>query len=210
MNEHTHAHDSHAPVAEESEHSSYAKRAHAIRALLIEKGIVTADGVRRAIEYIDSRSPALGAKVVARAWVDSAFKARLLTDAKAAIAELGIDIGTLSTLVAIENTDKVHNVVVCTLCSCYPRTLLGRPPDWYKSLSYRSRVVIDPRGVLKEFGLDLEQDIEVRVYDSTADMRYLVIPARPSGTERMSEEELAGLATRDSMIGVAKAHTPEK
>ena len=158
---------------------------------------------------MDARTPALGAKVVARAWVDPAFKARLLANAKAAVAELGIDIGSLSTLVAIENTERMHNVVVCTLCSCYPRALLGLPPDWYKSLHYRSRAVVDPRGVLKEFGLELSPDIEVRVYDSTADMRYLVIPARPSGTEQMSEENLARLVTRDSMIGVARARTPD-
>ena len=206
--EHEHSHDAHAPLTGEHELLSYAKRAYAIRSLLIEKGVVTADGIRRAIEYIDSRSPALGAKVIARAWVDPAFKARLLADAKAAIAELGIDIGSLSTLVAIENTEKMHNMVVCTLCSCYPRTLLGVPPDWYKSLNYRSRVVVDPRGVLKEFGLELPSDVEVRVYDSTADMRYLVIPTCPSGTEGMSEEELADLVTRDSMIGVAQARMP--
>lgn len=207
---HDHEHDdAHAPIGDAHEGTSYAKRASAIQALLIEKGIVTADEVRRAVEDMDARTPALGAKVVARAWVDPAFKARLLADAKAAVAELGIDTGSLSTLVAIENSEKVHNVVVCTLCSCYPRSILGLPPDWYKSLSYRSRVVIDPRGVLKEFGLELERDVEVRVYDSTADMRYLVIPARPSGTEGMGEAELANLITRDSMIGVARARTPD-
>jgi nitrile hydratase len=206
--EHDHTHNAHAPITDEQGQSSYAKRAFAIRSLLIEKGIVTADGIRRAIEYMDSRSPALGAKVVARAWVDPAFKTRLLADAKAAITELGIDIGSLNTLVAVENTEQMHNVVVCTLCSCYPRTLLGVPPDWYKSLSYRSRVVVDPRRVLEEFGLALSADIQVRVYDSTADMRYLVIPVRPPGTEGMSEEELANLVTRDSMIGVARACTP--
>ncbi len=206
---HKHGHEAHAPITDEQGLTQYEKRAYAIQALLIEKGIVTADEVRRAIEAMDARTPALGATVVARAWVDPAFKARLLADAKATVAELGIDTGSLNTLVAIENTDTVHNVVVCTLCSCYPRSILGLPPDWYKSLSYRSRVVVDPRGVLKEFGLDLDADIEVRVYDSTADMRYLVIPARPPGTERMSEDELASLITRDSMIGVAKARTPD-
>lgn len=207
--EHGHAHDAHVPITAEHELTYYAKRVSAIQALLIEKGIVTADEVGRAVEDMDARTPALGAKVVARAWVDPVFKARLLADAKAAVAELGIDTGSLSTLVAIENSEKVHNVVVCTLCSCYPRSILGLPPDWYKSLSYRSRVVIDPRGVLKEFGLELERDVEVRVYDSTADMRYLVIPARPSGTEGMGEAELANLITRDSMIGVARARTPD-
>jgi len=206
---HDHEHQAHAPITDEQELTHYEKRVYAIQSLLVEKGVVTADEVRRAVEDMDARTPALGAKVVARAWVDPAFKARLLANAKAAVAELGIDIGSLSTLVAIENTERVHNVVVCTLCSCYPRTLLGLPPDWYKSLHYRSRAVVDPRGVLKEFGLELNPDVEVRVYDSTADMRYLVIPARPPGTEHMSEEHLARLVTRDSMIGVARARTPD-
>ncbi|HJY80596.1 MAG TPA: nitrile hydratase subunit alpha [Candidatus Binatia bacterium] len=210
MHEHEHTHDAHAAITEKNELTYYEKRVYAIQSLLVEKGIVTADEVRRAVEDMDSRTPALGAKVVARAWVDPAFKARLLTDAKAAVAELGIDTGALSTLVAVENTEKLHNVVVCTLCSCYPRSILGVPPDWYKSLSYRSRVVVDPRGVLKEFGLEVEPNVEVRVYDSTADMRYLIIPARPAGTEGMSEEALARLVTRDSMIGVARARRPSE
>jgi nitrile hydratase len=206
MHDHDHSHeDAHAPIADAQGSSYYEKRATAIVSLLIEKGLVTADEVRRTIEQMDERTPALGAKIVARAWVDPAFKARLLNDAKSACAEVGVDTGTLSQIVAIENTDAVHNVVVCTLCSCYPRSILGLPPDWYKSLSYRSRVVKDPRSVLHEFGLDLPADVEVRVYDSTADMRYLVIPARPAGTEDLTEAELAALVTRDSMIGVAKA-----
>jgi nitrile hydratase alpha subunit len=207
--EHSHA-NAHAPITDGHGSSHYEKRATAIMALLIEKGLVTADEVRRTIEQMDERTPALGAKVVARAWVDPAFKARLLTDAKSACAEVGVDAGTLAQIVAIENTDTVHNVVVCTLCSCYPRSILGLPPDWYKSLSYRSRVVKNPREVLHEFGLDLPSAVEVRVYDSTADMRYLVIPARPSGTEHLDEAELAALVTRDSMIGVAKAREPGK
>jgi nitrile hydratase len=146
---------------------------------------------------------------VARAWVDPAFKARLLRDAKAAVTELGVDSGESPVLVAVENTPKIHNVVVCTLCSCYPRGLLGLPPDWYKSLSYRSRTVVEPRAVLREFGLELDPDVEVRVYDSSADMRYLVIPERPPGTESMSEAELASLVTRDSLIGVTKPHPPQ-
>lgn len=202
-------HNGHTPIHDGQELTYYEKRTYAIQSLLIEKGVVTADEVRRAVEDMDSRTPALGARVVARAWVDPAFKARLLTDAKSAVAELGIDVSPLSVLVVVENTDKVHHLVVCTLCSCYPRSILGLPPDWYKSLNYRSRAVVDPRGVLKEFGLELDPDVEVRVLDSTADMRYLVIPARPPGTENMSEEELASLITRDSMIGVAKARTPE-
>lgn len=203
-----HALEVHGPIQDNPEPTYYEKRTYAIQALLIEKGILTADEVRRAVEDMDSRTPALGARVVARAWTDPAFKARLLSDAKAAVAELGIDVSPLSVLVAVENTEKVHHVVVCTLCSCYPRSILGLPPDWYKSLNYRSRVVVDPRGVLKEFGLELDPGVEVRVLDSTADMRYLVIPARPPGTENMSEEELANLVTRDSMIGVAKARNP--
>jgi nitrile hydratase alpha subunit len=208
--DHDHAHDRHAPIEDREELTYYEKRTWAIQSLLMEKGIITADEVRRQIETVDSRTPADGAKVIARAWVDPAFKARLLSDAKTAVAELGFDSGEAPVLVAIENTPKIHNVVVCTLCSCYPRALLGLPPDWYKSLSYRSRAVIDPRGVLKEFGLELDSDVEVRVYDSSADMRYLVIPERPAGTEQMSEAELASLVTRDSMIGVTKVREPEQ
>jgi nitrile hydratase len=177
--------------------------------LLIEKGILTGEAMRQTVEAMEARAPAQGARVVARAWVDPAFKQRVLTDAKAAIAELGVDIGTVATLVAVENTETVHNVVVCTLCSCYPRMLLGLPPDWYKSLHYRSRVVKDPRGVLKEFGLELPAEVSVQVYDSTADIRYLVIPNRPPGTEHLSEDALAQLVTRDSMIGVTTVHPPD-
>jgi nitrile hydratase subunit alpha len=208
--DHDHTHDRHAPIEDREELTYYEKRTWAIQALLVEKGILTADEIRRQLEMVDSRTPADGAKVVARAWVNPAFKARLLHDAKAAVAELGFDSGEAPVLVAVENTPQLHNVVVCTLCSCYPRALLGLPPDWYKSLSYRSRAVVDPRGVLKEFGLELEPDVEVRVYDSSADMRYLVIPDRPPGTEHLSEAELASLVTRDSMIGVAKARAPEQ
>src|SRR5262249_8704271 len=154
------------------------------------------------------RSPADGARIVARAWVDPEFKQRLLADARAAALELGLDPGPSPVVVAVENTDAVHHMVVCTLCSCYPRGLLGPPPDWYKSLPYRSRAVSDPRGVLAEFGLELDGDVELRVLDSTADMRYLVIPRRSEGTEGMSEEELAALVTRDSMIGVAEVTAP--
>jgi nitrile hydratase len=204
---HTHDHD-HAPIQDAHEPTFCEKRAHAIEALLIEKGIVTADEIRRGVETLDSRTPAQGARVVARAWADAGFKARLLTDARSAVRELGLDPGASTVLRAVENTDRVHNLIVCTLCSCYPRSLLGLPPDWYKSLSYRSRAVADPRGVLKEFGLDLSPEVEVRVYDSTADIRYLVVPARPAGTERLTEEDLAGLVTRDSMVGVAQARTP--
>ena len=204
MHEHD-APDPHLSLEEDVELTYYEQRVEAVQALLIEKGLLRADDVRRAVEDMDARSPAVGARVIARAWVDPHFKQHLLADAKAAIATLGINVDTWSTLVAVENTPTIHNVVVCTLCSCYPRSLLGVPPDWYKSLNYRARVVKEPRTVLKEFGLELAPDIEVRVYDSTADMRYLVIPQRPVGTEGMSEEALAGLVTRDSMIGVTQA-----
>jgi nitrile hydratase len=209
MDHHDHEPNAHVPIDDRDELTYYEKRTWAIQSLLIEKGILTADEIRRQIDMVDSRTPADGAQVVARAWIDPAFKARLLRDAKAAVAELGLDSGESPVLVAIENTPKVHNVVVCTLCSCYPRALLGLPPDWYKSLNYRSRVVVDPRSVLQEFGLELEPDVEVRVYDGSADMRYLVIPERPPGTEHMREAELAGLVTRDSMIGVTKVRSPE-
>jgi nitrile hydratase len=209
--EHTHgdhSHDDHTPITDSHEGSYYEKKLLAIQALLIEKGIVTGEAIRQTVEAMDARTPAQGVRVVARAWVDAAFKQRLLTEAKATIAELGIDIGTVATLIAVENTETIHNVVVCTLCSCYPRMLLGLPPDWYKSLHYRSRVVKDPRGVLKEFGLELPAEVSVQVYDSTADIRYLVIPARPPGTEHLSEDALAQLVTRDSMIGVTTARLP--
>ena len=205
-----HEHDPHDPLEETSELTYYEQRVEAIQALLIEKGLMSADDVRRAVEDMDARSPAVGARVIARAWVDPHFKQHLLAEAKAAIATLDIDVDTWSTLIAVENTPTIHNVVVCTLCSCYPRSLLGVPPDWYKSLSYRARVVKEPRTVLKEFGLELASDMEVRVYDSTADMRYLVIPQRPAGTEGLSEAALAELVTRDSMIGVTQARVPQR
>ena len=173
----------------------------AVTSLLIDKGIVGADDMRAEIERMDRLDPEQGARLVARAWVDDGFRERLLADSKAAAAELGIDIGPIPILV-MENTPETHNVVVCTLCSCYPRFLLGRPPDWYKSRSYRSRTVREPRRVLAEFGTEIGSDVAIRVHDSTADMRYMILPMRPAGTEGMSEEELAGLVTRDSLIGV--------
>ncbi len=175
----------------------------AVRSLLIEKGVLTADEIAAQIDLIDSRSPALGAKVIAKAWTDPAFKKRLLKDTGAALMEIDIDIGTLAEFRTVENTAKVHNVVTCTLCSCYPKLLLGIPPAWYKSLAYRSRVVVDPRGVLEEFGVKVKPGVEVRVHDSTADLRYLVLPVRPKGTEGWSETKLAGIVTRDAMIGTA-------
>ena len=179
----------------------------AVRELLIEKGITTASDVANQIDTMDSRSPANGAKVVARAWADPAFRADLIKDASAATRDMGFDIGPLK-LIAVENTAGVHNMIVCTLCSCYPRNLLGLPPDWYKSRAYRSRTVREPRAVLSEFGVTLPDTTVVRVHDSTADMRYIVIPARPEGTENMSENELITLVTRDSMIGTGIAKNP--
>ena len=179
----------------------------AVRELMVEKGLVTAAEVAAQIEAMDARSPAQGAAVVARSWTDPAFRDRLLSDGSAACAELGFDVGPMK-LVAVENTAGVHNVVVCTLCSCYPRNLLGLPPDWYKSRAYRARTVREPRKVLSEFGLDLPAATTVRVHDSTADMRYIVVPARPGGTEGMTEADLAALVTRDSMIGVGVAKAP--
>ena len=174
----------------------------AVRELLIEKGVLDADQVRREVEKMDARNPANGAKVVARAWTDPAYKAKLMSRGNDALEDLGLERGVYK-LVVVENTPDVHNLVVCTLCSCYPRFLLGLPPDWYKSRSYRSRAVREPRAVLHEFGLDLPDDVTVRVHDSTADMRYLVLPARPAGTEGWSEEQLASIVTRDCMVGVA-------
>ncbi len=179
----------------------------AVRELLVEKGEVTAEEIARQIDAMDARSPADGAAVVARAWTDPAFKARLLKDASAASRELGYDIGALK-LIAVENTASVHNVVVCTLCSCYPRNLLGLPPDWYKSRAYRSRVVKAPRAVLREFGVELPQDVTIRVHDSTADMRYIVLPERPAGTEALDAGAMVALVTRDSMIGTGLPRTP--
>jgi nitrile hydratase alpha subunit len=202
MSEHDHDH-SHEPITNGGEPAA-AARVRALEALLVEKGVIGREDVREGIDRLVSSSPADGARLVARAWVDPDFKERLLADARAAALELGLDPGPSPVVVALENTEAVHHMVVCTLCSCYPRALLGPPPDWYKSLPYRSRAVSDPRGVLREFGVELEADVELRVVDSTADIRYLVIPRRPAGSEAMSEEELATLVTRDSMIGVTQ------
>jgi nitrile hydratase len=213
---HSHLHHDHdvaqhdPEAAERNKVPYYGKRIYAIRDLLIERGILSDSEIKRQIDYMDARSPANGSRLVARAWVDPAFKQRLLNDPKAACLELGIDASGLVEFVVLENTEKVHNLVVCTLCSCYPRPILGRPPDWYKSFAYRSRAVVEPRAVMREFGTELPPDVEVRVFDSSADMRYLVLPLRPPGTEGMSEAELADFVTRDSMIGVTLAKTPAK
>jgi nitrile hydratase alpha subunit len=203
---HDHDHD-HAPMGNDGEPGA-AARVRALEEILVEKGVVDRESVRRRIDWLVSRTPADGARLVARAWVDPDFKLRLLEDARAAALELGLDPGPSPVVVALENTGAVHHVVVCTLCSCYPRALLGPPPDWYKSLPYRSRAVSDPRGVLEEFGVELDEDVELRVVDSTADVRYLVVPRRPPGTDGLGEEELATLVTRDSMIGVAQPAVP--
>ncbi|MCY4486196.1 MAG: nitrile hydratase subunit alpha [Deltaproteobacteria bacterium] len=185
--------------------SHWAKRAYAMRDILIDKGVVTEEDIRQHAEFTESKTPANGARLVALAWTDPEFKARFVADPKKVCAEMGIDASTLNEFVVLENTDTVRHMVVCTLCSCYPRPILGRPPDWYKSFNYRKRAVNDPRGVMREFGLEVSDDVEVRVHDSTADMRYLVIPARPADTENLSVEELEKLVTRDSMIGVMDA-----
>ncbi|MBM2802888.1 MAG: Nitrile hydratase subunit alpha [Deltaproteobacteria bacterium] len=196
--DHGHEHPKH-------ELSHYAKRIYAIRELLVEKGVITEKDIQCQIEYQEARTPANGAKLVARAWTDPAFKARFIADPKAACAEMGIDATAINEFVVLENSEKVRHMVVCTLCSCYPRPILGRPPDWYKSFNYRQRSVADPRGVMREFGLELPDDIEVRVHDSTADIRYIVLPLRPAGSENLSAADLEKLVTRDSMIGVMDA-----
>jgi nitrile hydratase alpha subunit len=197
-----HDHD-HAPISNGDEPAAGA-RVRALEELLVEKGVVRADEIRAGIDWLVSRTPADGARLVARSWVDPEFKRRLLADARSAALELGLDPGPSPVVVALENTDRVHHMIVCTLCSCYPRALLGPPPAWYKSLPYRSRAVSDPRGVLAEFGMQIRDDVQLRVLDSTADIRYLVIPRRPPGTDELNEVELAALVTRDSMIGVAE------
>ncbi|HLI85143.1 MAG TPA: nitrile hydratase subunit alpha [Bryobacteraceae bacterium] len=190
--------------------SELALRTKALESLLVEKGLVDPAALDALVDAYENKiGPRNGARVVARAWVDPAFKARLIEDGGAAIAELGYAGAQGEHMVVVENSATVHNLVVCTLCSCYPWPVLGLPPVWYKSAAYRSRAVIDPRGVLAEFGLQLAEDVEVRVWDSTAEIRYLVLPERPAGTEHMTEEELAALVTRDAMIGVAKARAPE-
>jgi nitrile hydratase len=188
----------------------YSMRAQAMQALLIEKGVCTLDDILTMADKIDSRSPEDGAKILAHAWVDPEYKKRLLANAEAAFLELGYDLPETSPkITVVENTDEVHNMAVCTLCSCFPRAIIGRPPAWYKGLAYRSKVVVDPRGVLKEFGTELDEAIQVKVIDSSADYRYLVLPKRPDGTEGMSEEDLAKLITQNSMIGVGLALSPE-
>jgi nitrile hydratase len=205
--------DHHHPPAQGRDHESGPPSAHeilsrAMQELLEEKGVLTAEQVRRRMEQFEEDFPYRGARVIAHAWADPAFRKRLLEDGKAACAEFGIDLEA-DRLIAVENTPEVHNVVVCTLCSCYPRALLGMPPTWYKSENYRKRVVRDPRGVLKEFGTVLPDEVTVRVHDSNADMRYVVVPMRPKGTESWSEERLAELLTRDALVGVTIPAAPK-
>lgn len=215
MSPHDHDHGDHEhhgphPFQPDVEDAHFTERmvmTQAVEELLVEKGIISADEMRAQIELIDSKEPAIGAKLVARAWLDPAFKTRLLDDLNKAALELDIDAGTIPIL-AVENTPDVHNVIVCTLCSCYPRLLIGLPPDWYKSRAYRSRTVREPRKVLEEFGTHVPDDMEVRVHDSTADLRYMVVPMRPHGTDGWDEDRLAGLVSRDSMIGVSVAKSP--
>jgi nitrile hydratase len=205
---HDHDHDHpHDPVTAAGEPPA-AARVRALEELLVEKGVLEREDIRRHIDWLVSRTPADGARLVARAWADAGFKQRLLDDARQAAHEAGLDPGPSPVVVALENTEHVHHMVVCTLCSCYPKSLLGPPPDWYKSLPYRSRAVSDPRGVLHEFGVKLGDEVEVRVVDSTANVRYLVVPRRPEGTESLDEGELAAIVTRDSMIGVALPVAP--
>ena len=200
MTGHDHDHD-HEPITNGGEPLA-AARVRALAGVLVEKGVLTREDLRRRMDWLVSRSPSDGARLVARAWVDPEFKQRLLADAREAALELDLDPGPSPVVVALENTEDVHHMVVCTLCSCYPKALLGPPPDWYKSLPYRSRAVSDPRGVLREFGVELGDDVDVRVVDSTADIRYIVIPRRPDGTAGWSEEQLAAIVTRDSLVGV--------
>jgi len=203
MQDHDHGHD-HQVVP-----SDLTLRGKSLESLLVEKGLVDRAALDVLVDTYEHKiGPRNGARVVARAWVDPDYKKRLMTNAAAAIAELGYTSGQGEHMVAVENGPKVHNLIVCTLCSCYPWPVLGLPPVWYKSAPYRSRAVIDPRGVLREFGLQLADEVEVRVWDSTAELRYLVLPERPAGTGNMTEDELAALITRDAMVGVAKVAAP--
>lgn len=209
--DHDHDHDHpHAPIAQETEPSYFELMETAIRELLVERKLFGPDEIRRQIEVLDSRTPALGAKVVARAWVDPSFREKLLENGREACEEFGISFYDDTELIVLENTEAVHNLIVCTLCSCYPRPVLGLPPDWYKARNYRARAVIEPRKVLAEFGTFIPDEVEVRVSDSTAAVRFLVLPMRPAGTDHYDEEQLASLVTRDAMIGVIPVRTGQE
>ena len=181
----------------------------AVRELLIDKGLISAADINRQLDVLDSRNPALGAAIVARAWTDPGFRARLLANGRAACEEFGITFYDDTSLIVLENNERVHNLIVCTLCSCYPRPVLGLPPEWYKLKPYRARAVAEPRAVLAEFGTVIPDDVEIRVSDSTAMVRFLVLPRRPAGTEGFTEEQLAALVTRDAMIGVVHPRVPD-
>ncbi|RYJ44211.1 Low-molecular weight cobalt-containing nitrile hydratase subunit alpha [Flavobacterium beibuense] len=209
MNEHHHGHDhtdghehDHTPIVNEEKPGYYEILEISIRELLIEKGIIKADEVRKQIEVLDSRSPVLGSKLVVKAWLDPDFRVRLIHNGNAAAEEMGISIYDNTEFTILEDTPEVHHVIVCTLCSCYPRPILGLPPDWYKSKEYRARTVKEPRAVLAEFGTVISDDVQIVVQDSTASQRYMVLPLRPQGTENFTEAELESLVTRDTMIGV--------
>jgi len=206
--DHDHAAAAQAQMVTHEPSPEYLLLERALRELLIAHGVFPADAVGRQIDLTDSRNEARGAQLVARAWVDADFKRRLLSDAKAAATELGIDVSNTPELIVLENTPRLHHLVVCTLCSCYPKAILGIPPAWYKSREYRARAVKDPRGVLREFGTALGDDVELRVVDSTADLRYVVLPMQPAGTQGLSERALAPLVTRDSMIGASLPRSP--
>ncbi len=199
---HDHPHE---PISQDVAPGYYDVMETALTELLVERGLIRPEEIRRQIEVLDSRTPALGARIVARAWVDAAFKARLIANGRSACEELGVSFYDDTALIVLENTERVHNLIVCTLCSCYPRPVLGLPPDWYKLKPYRARAISEPRAVLAEFGTLIPDHVEVRVSDSTATVRFLVLPRRPEGTESFTEAELADLVTRDTMIGVAIA-----
>jgi nitrile hydratase len=208
--EHDHDHDDHpAPIMDNEQPGYYEIMETAIRELLIEGGHFTGAEIHRQIDLLDSRTPALGAAIVARAWTDPDFKARLLADGRGTVGALGISFYDDTGLIVLENTPEVHNLIVCTLCSCYPRPVLGLPPEWYKLKPYRARAVAEPRSVLGEFGTVLPDDVEIRVHDSTSMARYLVLPRRPAGSDHLSEAELAALVTRDAMIGVRIVDLPK-
>jgi nitrile hydratase alpha subunit len=209
--DHEHHHDDghlHAEIGQTGQAGYYELMETAVRELLVERKLIRPEEIRRQIEVLDSRTPALGARVVARAWVDPDFKARILANGRTACEEFGISFYDDTQLIVLENTPELHNLIVCTLCSCYPRPVLGLPPDWYKLKPYRARAVVEPRAVLAEFGTHIPDNVEVRVSDSTAIVRYLVLPMRPAETDGYSEEQLAALVTRDAMIGVALAMAP--
>jgi nitrile hydratase alpha subunit len=208
MNPHDHDHTP-VPDAGSATPGYYEIMETSVRELLVAKQLISAGEIRRMLEVMDSRTPALGAKLVARAWVDPEFRERLLANGRAACEELGISFFEDTQLIVLENTNTVHNLIVCTLCSCYPREILGLPPDWYKLKPYRARAVKEPRAVLAEWGTVIPDDVEVRVTDSTAMVRFLVLPQRPPQTERYSEEQLVPLVTRDAMIGVVRATAPQ-